>query len=90
MQRKGKFIIDSHVHLYSPKVIENVSQKTGMVERLHLRVDGAKERITVNKLKQTMHQAQIDTCLLLPTAGKDGVAKTNDQNRGRCVQMIKS
>ena len=50
-----------------------------MVERLHLRVEGAEERITLDKLKQTMHQAQIDTCLLLPTAGKDGVAKTNDR-----------
>lgn len=79
MQRKGKLIIDSHVHLFSPKVIENVSQKTGMVKRLHLRVEGAEERITIDKLKQTMYQAQIDTCLLLPTAGKDGVAKTNDR-----------
>jgi len=72
-------IIDSHVHLFSPKVIENVSQKTGMVKRLHLRVEGAEARITVDKLKQTMHQAHIDACLLLPTAGKDGVAKTNDR-----------
>jgi len=79
MQRKGKLIIDGHVHLFSPKVIENVSQKTGMVNRLHLRVEGAKERITVNKLKQTMHHAQIDACLLLPTAGKDNVAKANDR-----------
>jgi len=72
-------IIDSHVHLFSAKVIENVSQKTGMVERLRLRVEGAEERITVDKLKQTMHRAHIDTCLLLPTAGKDGVAKTNER-----------
>jgi predicted TIM-barrel fold metal-dependent hydrolase len=79
MPGKKKLIIDSHVHLFSPKVIENVSQKTRMVERLHLRVEGADERITIDKLKQTMYQAQIDTCLLLPTAGKDGVAKTNDR-----------
>ncbi len=72
-------IIDSHVHLFSPKVIKNVSKKNRMVKRLHLRVQGAKERITLDKLKQTMHQAQIDTCLLLPTAGKDKVAKTNDR-----------
>ncbi len=50
-----------------------------MVERLRLQVEGAEERITVDKLKQTMHQAQIDACLLLPTAGKDSVAKTNEQ-----------
>jgi predicted TIM-barrel fold metal-dependent hydrolase len=79
MHKKKRLIIDSHVHLFSPKVVENVSQKTGMVERLHLRVKGAEERVTVDKLKQTMHQAQIDACLLLPTAGKDGVAKTNDR-----------
>jgi predicted TIM-barrel fold metal-dependent hydrolase len=79
MQRKRKLIIDSHVHLFSPKVIENVSQKTGLVERLHLRVEGADKKITVDKLTQTMHHAQIDTCLLLPTDGKDGVAKTNDR-----------
>jgi predicted TIM-barrel fold metal-dependent hydrolase len=79
MPGKKRLIIDSHVHLFSPKVIENVSQKTGLVERLHLRVQGAEERITLDKLKQTMHQAHIDTCLLLPTAGKDGVAKTNDR-----------
>jgi predicted TIM-barrel fold metal-dependent hydrolase len=79
MQRKKRMIIDSHVHLFSPKVIENVSQKTGMVKRLHLRVQGVEQRITVDNLKQTMHQAHIDACLLLPTAGKDGVAKTNDR-----------
>ena len=50
-----------------------------MVERIHLRVEGAEERITLDKLEQTMHQAKIDACLLLPTAGKDGVAKTNDR-----------
>jgi len=79
MPGKKRLIIDSHVHLFSPKVIENVSQKTGLVERLHLRVEGAEERIIPDKLKQTMHQAHIDTCLLLPTAGKDGIAKTNDR-----------
>jgi predicted TIM-barrel fold metal-dependent hydrolase len=79
MPGKKRLIIDSHVHLFSPKVIENVSQKTALVERLHLRVQGAEERITLDKLKQTMHQAHIHTCLLLPTAGKDGVVKTNDR-----------
>jgi predicted TIM-barrel fold metal-dependent hydrolase len=79
MQRKKRSIIDSHVHLFSRRVIENVSRKTGMVKRLRLQVESAEERITVDKLKQTMHQAQIDACLLLPTAGKDGVAKTNDR-----------
>jgi hypothetical protein len=79
MPGKKRLIIDSHVHLFSPKVIENVSQKTGLAERLHLRVQGAEERITLDKLKQTMHQAHIHTCLLLPTAGKDGVVKTNDR-----------
>jgi predicted TIM-barrel fold metal-dependent hydrolase len=76
---KKEMIIDSHVHLFSRKVIENVSQKTGMVNRLHLRVDGAKERIKVNKLKQKMHLAKIDACLLLPTSGKDNVARANDR-----------
>ena len=76
---KREMIIDSHVHLFSQKVIENVSEKTGMVNRLYLRVEGAKERTGADKLKQTMHRAQIAACLLLPTSGKDKVAVTNDR-----------
>lgn len=79
MQEKRKILIDSHVHLFSPRVIENVSKKTRMVKRLHLRVEGARERIKVDTLRQKMHHAQINNCLLLPTSGKTNVARTNDR-----------
>ncbi|MCK4765416.1 MAG: amidohydrolase family protein [Candidatus Aminicenantes bacterium] len=71
-------IIDSHVHLFNRKIIENVSGKTDMVQRLGLCVEGAQERCEVGTLKQQMRRAGVDACLLLPTAAAKRVQKTND------------
>lgn len=76
----NEMIIDNHVHLFSRKVVQNVSRKTGMVKRLHLQTEGAQERTGVESLLQKMQEANVDTCLLLPTAAAEGVSRANERS----------
>lgn len=74
-------IIDNHVHLFSRKVVQNVSGKTTMVKRLHLHTEGAQERTGVESLLQHMQKANVHACLLLPTAAAEGVSRANERSR---------
>ena len=70
-------IIDSHIHIFSPKIIANVSRRLDMVKRLHLQVEGAEEKTTIAALRQDMVAAGVSSCLLLPTAAAVEVRNTN-------------
>ena len=70
-------IIDSHIHIFSPKIIANVSRRQEMVERLHLQVEGAAERTSVAALRQDMVAAGVSSALMLPTAPAAEVRNTN-------------
>jgi len=70
-------IIDSHIHIFSPKIIANVSRRQEMVERLHLQVEGAAEKTTVAALRQDMVVAGVSSALMLPTASAAEVHNTN-------------
>ncbi|HDJ29031.1 MAG TPA: hypothetical protein ENF28_07285, partial [Proteobacteria bacterium] len=70
-------IIDSHIHIFSPKIIANVSRRLEMVERLHLQVEGAAEKTTVAALRQDMVAAGVSSALMLPTASAAEVRNTN-------------
>ena len=70
-------IIDSHIHLFSPKIIANVSRRLDMVNRLHLQVEGAEKKTTIAALRQDMKAAGVSSCLLLPTAAATEVRNTN-------------
>ena len=70
-------IIDAHVHLFTPKIIANVSAKSEMVAKLHLQTDEAAQRIGTAALKTALGRAGIHAALMLPTAGADGVSEVN-------------
>jgi predicted TIM-barrel fold metal-dependent hydrolase len=70
-------IIDNHIHIFSPKIIANVSRRREMVERLHLQVEGAAEKTTVAALQQDMMAAGVSSSLMLPTATAAEVHNTN-------------
>jgi predicted TIM-barrel fold metal-dependent hydrolase len=70
-------IIDSHVHMFSEKIIANVSQKTKMTARLCLQTDGADARCGTAALAAETRAAGISACLLLPTSDAANVMKVN-------------
>lgn len=70
-------IIDSHIHIFSPKIIANVSRRRELVERLHLQVEGAAEKTTAAALREDMTAAGVSSCLLLPTAAVTEVRNAN-------------
>ncbi|MDY6792834.1 MAG: amidohydrolase family protein [Thermodesulfobacteriota bacterium] len=70
-------IIDAHVHLFTPKVIENVSAKPEMVAQLHLQAGEASQRIGTAVLETALDRAGVHAALMLPTASADGVSAVN-------------
>ena len=70
-------IIDAHVHLFTPKIIANVSAKSGMVAELHLQADEATQRIGTVALGTAMGRAGVHAALMLPTASANGVSEVN-------------
>ncbi len=70
-------VIDGHVHIFSPKIIANVSAKTEMVEKLALQTASAPGRTEFAVLKDECRQAGIDACLILPTAEAAEVRRVN-------------
>ena len=70
-------IFDSHIHIFTEKIIRNVQQKKEMVKRLKLQANGAEKRSNVYQLKEDMGSFDFEGALLLPTANVAGVRKTN-------------
>ena len=66
-------IFDSHIHLFSEKVISNVRQKKAMVKQIKLQTDDAKKRTSAASLKVDLAAAGIEGALMLPTANAAGV-----------------
>lgn len=70
-------IFDSHIHLFTDKIIRNVQQKKEMVKQLKLQTNGAEKRSNAHQLKEDMESFNFQGALLLPTANAAGVRKTN-------------
>jgi predicted TIM-barrel fold metal-dependent hydrolase len=70
-------IIDCHTHLFSSRIIAGVSQKKQLVEELELEIEKAPGRFSPGALIRECEAAGIATCLLLPTASSDEVARVN-------------
>jgi len=71
-------IFDSHVHLFKMKIIENVSRRKDLVERLKLQTHDAADRMDIESLRRSCETTRVAGGLVLPTAGPLDVAKTND------------
>lgn len=70
-------IIDSHAHLFSSKIIANVSARTGLVKELDLDIESAPGRCTPDALRRESAKASVSACLLLPTASAKDVSRVN-------------
>jgi uncharacterized protein len=70
-------IFDCHLHLFSQRIISNVSRKKELVERLSLKTQGAENRLGIEALAESMKQAGVEAGLMLPTAGPSDVEKVN-------------
>jgi hypothetical protein len=77
LPRRFSVIIDSHVHIFSQKIIANVSKKTEMAAKLRLQTDGAELRCSTAALTEETRAAGISSCLLLPTADAANVKEVN-------------
>jgi uncharacterized protein len=71
-------IIDAHTHIFTAGIIENVAKKTEMVKRLCLETEEGPDRIGVDTLENRMKSADVEACLVLPTANAENVKKVND------------
>ncbi len=71
-------IFDSHVHIFSSKIISNVSKKNEMISKLGLQTDSADERTTTHDLEKEIKNSPVDKCFMLPTAGVHEVQKVNE------------
>jgi predicted TIM-barrel fold metal-dependent hydrolase len=70
-------IIDSHAHLFSSKIIANVSARAGLVKELDLDIGSAPGRCTPDALRREIAMASVSACLVLPTASAKDVARVN-------------
>jgi len=70
-------IIDCHAHIFSPRIINGVSAKYAMVEKLNLHTSFATGRTNISALNDDCRLSDIDACLILPTADAANVSKIN-------------
>jgi uncharacterized protein len=71
-------IFDAHTHIFTAGIIENVAKKTEMVKKLYLETEESRERVGVDTLENRMKSADVEACLVLPTANAENVKKVND------------
>ena len=73
-------IVDSHCHIFTSQIVENVSSNLALVELLKLDGTYARERIDPKTLEQSAAANSVDICLLLPTAASAKVKIENDRH----------
>jgi uncharacterized protein len=85
-----EMIIDAHVHLFHPKVIQNIKKRKEMVRLLKLGTEGAEERTGVSFLENELKNAGIKKALILPTSKVNDVKNTNDSffNTAGCSNLL--
>jgi predicted TIM-barrel fold metal-dependent hydrolase len=77
-------IIDAHIHLFTPAIVANVSQRRGLVAQLRLQTQAAPQRLGLASLATAMQGAGVDLALHLPTANAAGVANANERALAAC------
>jgi len=70
-------IIDCHAHLFSSRIIENVSAKSALVKKINLHTSFAEGRTNISAIERDCRSSGVDACLILPTAGMADVRKIN-------------
>ncbi|MDQ1238066.1 MAG: Amidohydro-rel protein [Thermodesulfobacteriota bacterium] len=73
-------IVDAHCHMFTPRLVHNVSKKTDMAAILKLGTEHAYARLSPAKLDAAASLYGVDTCILLPTAHVHRVKEENDRH----------
>ncbi len=77
-------IIDSHCHIFTERIRENVGSRREMLAELKLNTHDAGPRLPPQALQVSAERNDIDLCFLLPTAPPDKVRAENDRFIGHC------
>jgi uncharacterized protein len=73
-------IVDSHCHIFTEQIIQNVSSNSALVESIKLDVEHAEQRLDPKALDQSAAANGVEICLLLPTAAPNKVRAENDRH----------
>jgi len=72
-------LIDSHCHIFTTRIVDNMQSRRALVEQLHLNVWDSLMRLEPAALQESSEQNGIDVCLLLPSTGPDRIRVENDR-----------
>ena len=70
-------IFDSHVHLFTPRIVDNVIPRSDLIEALDLNIENIETRLSAAALIEEMRAAAVYAALMLPTADVRKLASTN-------------
>ena len=70
-------ILDSHIHIFNSRIIENVISRTELVKRLYLHTEDIDDRLSPAALLNDMVSAGVAAALMLPTSDVGNLEKTN-------------
>lgn len=71
--------IDSHCHIFTTRIVDNMRSRPALVEQLHLNVRDSLPRLEPAALQESAEQNSFDVCLLLPSTGPDRIRAENDR-----------
>jgi uncharacterized protein len=72
-------LIDSHCHIFTPRIVDNMKARPDLVEQLHLNVWDALKRLEPAALQESAEENRFEVCLLLPSTGPDRILAENDR-----------
>jgi predicted TIM-barrel fold metal-dependent hydrolase len=70
-------ILDSHIHIFNSKIIDNVISRTELVDRVCLYTEGIHDRLSPTALLNDMASGGVSASLMLPTSDVANLEKTN-------------
>ena len=70
-------ILDSHVHIFNRKIIDNTISKTELISKLFLKINDIYNRLNTRALLTDMRSADVSAALVLPTSSADKLSETN-------------
>jgi len=77
--RNGLMLIDSHCHIFTTRIVENMRARPALVEALQLNVRDAEKRLDPAALQVSAEENHIELCVLLPSAGPNKIRSENDR-----------
>ena len=72
-------LIDSHCHIFTNRIVENVTAKPQMVKELKLNTEDSVQRLAPKSLQSSAEANGVDISLLLPSASPNKVRSENDR-----------